>query len=107
MSPGGGGHAFVAAAAGADVILEQLIGQLQPVTLAVIPAQFEQQILPFLVLRIGLFPGRADAAATAVGVRGLTVPAAQVQQRIQAASASGQGGAALPAVVAAVVAGLQ
>src|SRR5690554_3709595 len=107
MSPGGGGQAFVAADAGADVILEQLIGQLQPITFAVIPAQFEQQVLPFLILRVGLFPGRANAAATAVGVGGLTIPAAQVQQRIQAAPASGQGGAALPAVVAAVVAGLQ
>src|SRR3989338_6525507 len=103
----GCGIAVVAQYAGVGVVLVTLVGQLQAAAVAVIPAEFAQQVVGAVIQRVGLLARCADTTLTAVGVRGLTAAPAQMQQTIDLTQACGEGGAALPAVIAAVITGFQ
>ena len=103
----GGGVAVAAQHAGVGVVLITLVGQLQATAVAVIPAEFAQQVVGAVIQRVGLFAGSADTSQAAVGIGGLATASAQVQQAVDLAQARGEGGAALPAVIAAVVTGFQ
>lgn len=89
------------------VVLVALVGELQAVAFCVIPTDFAQHVFGGVVERVGFCASRACAADVASGVGGLTVAAPQVQQAVNGTGTPGEGGAALPAVIAAVVAGLE
>ncbi|MNO66878.1 hypothetical protein D3C76_576770 [compost metagenome] len=101
--PGG----VVAQQVGIGVVFVALVGELQTVPFGVVPTQFGQQVLGGVVEWVGFFAVNAGAGSSAIGVGGLAVATAHVQQTIYTAQAPGEGGAAAPAVVAAVIAGFQ
>ena len=85
LGTNGRGVAVVAQYAGVGIVLVTLVGQLQAAAVAVIPAEFAQQVVGAVIQWIGLLTGCADTTLAAVGVCGLATAPTQVQQAIDLA----------------------
>ena len=101
------GLVVFAAHLGIGVVGKAFVDQLQAVAFGVVPAELGQQVVGGEVHRVGVLAGIAVAAGAAKAINGLAAAPADVQQGVELILAAGQGSAALPAVVTAVVAGFQ
>ncbi|MNO87781.1 hypothetical protein D3C76_792080 [compost metagenome] len=101
------GAGDVAEHVGVGVVGVALVGQLYTVAFLVVPADLGQQVVGVEVHRVGVFAGRADAAAAAEGFGFVAAAAADGEQAVDRAAAAGEGRAAQPGFVGAVEAGLE